>query len=68
MHVALARRPAATSRAYARLGRKDDALRHLEMAVENGGGRGMQTDSDLESLRGEPRFQALVQRTSAGSR
>ena len=53
---------------YARLGRKDDALRNLEMAVENGGGRGMAEDSDLESLRAEPRFKALVARTTAGTR
>ena len=49
---------------YARLGRKDDALRSLEMAVNEGSGRDMAADADFESLRGEPRFQALVARRS----
>ena len=53
---------------YARLGRKDDALRNLELAVNEGGGRGMATDPDLESLRGEPRFQALVARATPSAR
>jgi Flp pilus assembly protein TadD len=47
---------------YARLSRKDDALRMLETAVNEGGGRDMATDPDLESLRAEPRFQALAAR------
>ena len=53
---------------YAKLGRKEDALRSLEMAVNEGGGTGMATDEDLQSLRGEPRFQALAQRTPAPAR
>ena len=53
---------------YARLGRKDDALRQLDMAVENGGGRDMANDEDLVSLRGEARFQALVERVAARQR
>ncbi len=56
---------------YARLGRKQDALRALETAIGEGGtvGNGMAVDTDLEPLRGEPRFQALVVRvTSRGPR
>lgn len=53
---------------YARLGRKDEALRNLEMAVENGGGRGMAEDTDLSSLKAEPRFQALAERVAARGR
>jgi hypothetical protein len=55
---------------YSRLGRRDDALRALETAVGEGGnvGRGMASDPDLESLRGEPRFEALVARVSSGER
>lgn len=53
---------------YAKLGRKDDALRSLETAVNEGGGRDMATDEDLASLRGEPRFQALVKRVEPASR
>ena len=49
---------------YARLGRKVDVLRSLETAVNEGGGNAMASDPDLESLRNEPRFQALVARTS----
>ena len=47
---------------YAKLSRKDDAIRMLETAVNEGGGAEMARDPDLESLRGEPRFQALVAR------
>jgi tetratricopeptide (TPR) repeat protein len=53
---------------YARLGRKDDALRSLETAVNEGGGSDMASDPDLESLRGESRFQALVARGTSRTR
>jgi adenylate cyclase len=43
-------------------GRKDDALRYLDRALE--GGRGnrdwLERDSDFDSLRDDPRFQALL--------
>lgn len=53
---------------YARLGRKDDALRNLELSVENGGGAGMATDDDLASLRAEARFKDLAARVAARGR
>lgn len=53
---------------YVRVGRKDDALRQLELAVENGGGAGMANDADLESLRTEARFRTLVERVAARGR
>jgi tetratricopeptide (TPR) repeat protein len=47
--------------AEALLGEKDDALEHLEEAVENPRFRGFaKTDSDFDSLRDDPRFGALV--------
>jgi tetratricopeptide (TPR) repeat protein len=47
---------------YALLGRKDAAIGWLERAVAAGftDGRLLRTDSDLESLRGDPRFEALA--------
>lgn len=53
---------------YARLGRKDDALRSLETSVQNGGGAGMANDTDLVTLREEPRFKVLAARAAAPGR
>jgi serine/threonine protein kinase/tetratricopeptide (TPR) repeat protein len=49
---------------YAQLGRNDDALVALEQAVDRGYGdkSWMEHDSDLDGLRPEPRYQALLQR------
>ncbi len=49
---------------YAVLGRTEDALNALEQAVDRGfGDKGwMQHDSDLDSLRTSPRYDALIQR------
>ena len=46
---------------YALLGRSDDAIACLEQAIRNGFGHRewLDNDSDLDSLRGDPRFQAL---------
>ena len=44
----------------ARNGKRDEALSLLAEAVAHGGGRQMQTDTDLKSLHGDPRFDALV--------
>ncbi|HXI33973.1 MAG TPA: tetratricopeptide repeat protein [Gemmatimonadales bacterium] len=50
--------------AYSLLGLKDSAIDCLERAVQNGFGHWewIQHDSDLDPLRDQPRFQALVQR------
>jgi hypothetical protein len=50
--------------AYAQVGRPDEALTALETAVANGytGAREMAEDADLAPLRGEARFQALLQK------
>lgn len=53
---------------YARLGRKDDALRSLDMSVNEGGGAGMAADTDFAWLKNEPRFQALAERVAARGR
>jgi TolB-like protein/Flp pilus assembly protein TadD len=47
---------------YALLGLKDSAIDCLESAIKNGFGHWewIEHDSDFESLRGHPRFQALV--------
>lgn len=49
----------------AREGKKDQALENLEASVDDGlipdAAMQMQSDDDLVSLRGEPRFQALVE-------
>ncbi len=49
---------------YANMGRTDDAMTCLEKAVQNGFGHRewFENDSDLDSLRGDPRFQALLKR------
>ena len=49
---------------YSVMGRVEDALACLEKAVENGFGHRewFEHDSDLDSLRGDPRFQALLKR------
>jgi serine/threonine protein kinase len=46
-------------------GKRDEALSLLSEAVAHGGGREMQTDSDLKSLHGDPRFDALVAKVKA---
>jgi serine/threonine protein kinase/Flp pilus assembly protein TadD len=48
---------------YAQLGRPDDALSALEQAVDRGYGdkAWMEHDSDLNSLRETPRYQAILQ-------
>jgi len=50
--------------AYALLGFKEEALQHLEKAVENGydDPDHMSADEDLKSLRDEPRFKRLLDR------
>ena len=50
--------------AYALLGRTDDAIVCLEKAVQNGFGHRewLVNDSDLDSVRGDSRFQALLSR------
>ena len=49
---------------YALSGVKDDALRCLERAIQNGFGHRewLDNDSDLDSLRDDPRFEALKKR------
>jgi serine/threonine protein kinase/tetratricopeptide (TPR) repeat protein len=61
-----AQHPATISSVYnlacyaARNGKRDEALSLLAEAVAHGGGRQMHTDTDLKSLHGDPRFDALV--------
>jgi adenylate cyclase len=49
---------------YANAGEKEEALACIEQAIQNGFGHKewLENDSDLDSLRAEPRFQALLQR------
>jgi tetratricopeptide (TPR) repeat protein len=49
---------------YSNMGRNNDAIECLEKAVQNGFGHRewLENDSDLDPLRGEPRFQALLRR------
>ena len=49
---------------YVRLGDKDRALQLLDRAVGSGRGsrKWMQSDADLEALRSDPRFQAILAR------
>ena len=51
---------------YATMGRIEGALDHLEQAMENGTVSldWMRNDSDLESLHGHPRYEALLARFS----
>ena len=48
---------------YARLGNHEEALKHLESAVDKGYGHKdwMEHDSDLDPIRESPRFKAIVQ-------
>lgn len=52
---------------YALLGRKDDAFRALSRAVELGyaDSRWMNRDTDLESIRMDPRFKVLLKKIAA---
>ena len=47
---------------YAQLGERDDAMACLQQAIQNGFGHRewLENDSDLDSLRSDPRFQALM--------
>jgi len=49
---------------YAQMDKHDEAMTCLEKAVQNGFGHRewLENDSDLDSLRGDPRFQALLKR------
>jgi len=49
---------------YAQIDKHDEAMTCLEKAVQNGFGHRewLENDSDLDSLRGDPRFQALLKR------
>ena len=50
--------------AYSQAGEKEDALRCLEQAIQNGFGHRewLENDSDLDVLRSDPRFEALKKR------
>ena len=47
---------------YARGGRPDEAIESIKQAIRNGFGHRewLENDSDLDSVRGDPRFQALL--------
>jgi adenylate cyclase len=49
---------------YALAGSSEEALDHLDKAIQNGFGQRewLENDSDLDSVRGEPRFQALLRK------
>jgi hypothetical protein len=47
---------------YALVGRPEDALAQLERLAQRGSDFGAASDSDFDSLRGDPRFQVLVAR------
>src|SRR5205823_558594 len=49
---------------YALAGSSNQALDHLDKAIQNGFGHRdwLENDSDMDSIRGEPRFQALLQK------
>ena len=55
--------------AEALLGRTDDAIATLRLAIEEGFARAelMEVDTDLDSLRDDPRFEALRARARAGA-
>ena len=49
---------------YALLGQTDDAIACIEKAVQNGFGQRewLENDSDIDSVRGDPRFQVLLKK------
>jgi predicted Zn-dependent protease len=47
---------------YALVGRAEDALAQLERLAQRGSDYGVASDSDFDSLRGDPRFHALLVR------
>jgi hypothetical protein len=49
---------------YAVAGSSEEALDHLGKAIQNGWGHRewLENDSDFDSIRDEPRFQALLRR------
>jgi Flp pilus assembly protein TadD len=49
---------------YAVAGSSEEALDHLDKAIQNGFGHRewLENDSDLDSIRDEPRFQTLLQK------
>ena len=49
---------------YALAGSSEEALDHLDKAIQNGVAHRewLENDSDLDSIRGEPRFQALLRK------
>lgn|ERR1700720_701699 len=49
---------------YALAGSREEALDHLDKAIQNGFGHRdwLENDSDFDSLRDEPRFQALLRK------
>jgi len=56
---------------YARLGKKDEAFKYLERAIALGGfptdlARHMEGDSDLDSLRDDPRYAAALKKAGGG--
>jgi len=55
--------------AYSVMGDRDGAIALLERAVKNASGNlaWIEGDSDLDNLRGDPRFQAIIERMRASS-
>jgi adenylate cyclase len=49
---------------YALGGSPDEAIEHLNKAIENGFGQRewLENDSGLDAIRGDPRFEALLRR------
>ena len=49
---------------YALAGSDEEALDHLDKAIQNGFGHRdwLENDSDLDSIRDQPRFQALLRK------
>ena len=50
------------ARIHVILGENEQALRYLELSVEQGGGVWLKVDPDWDSLRADPRFQKLLRR------